>query len=89
VLHVLRRLVARGRLSEKQGSEAVATFMTLEILRFPADWLRPLMWELRSNLTAYDATYVALAESIGATALLTTDDRLANAPGIRCAVQVL
>jgi predicted nucleic acid-binding protein len=38
---------------------------------------------------AYDATYVALAEAAGATALLTTDRRLAAAPGIRCAVRVL
>jgi predicted nucleic acid-binding protein len=47
------------------------------------------MWALRHNLNAYDATYVALAEMIGATTLLTTDARLANAPGVRCAVQVL
>jgi predicted nucleic acid-binding protein len=47
------------------------------------------MWELRENLTAYDATYVALAESIGASALLTTDARLAAAPGLRCVVRVV
>ncbi len=47
------------------------------------------MWELRHNLSAYDATYVALAELTEATALVTTDVRLAAAPGIRCAVTVL
>lgn len=59
------------------------------IARFAADWLRPRMWELRHNLSAYDATYVALAEPADAIELLTTDSRLADAPGIRCAVQVL
>ncbi|PZS01499.1 MAG: twitching motility protein PilT [Pseudonocardiales bacterium] len=47
------------------------------------------MWELRHNLTGYDATYVALAEQLQVTSLLTTDARLAQAPGIACAVEVL
>ena len=47
------------------------------------------MWTLRHDLSAYDATYVALAETIGATALLTTDARLANAPGINCRIELL
>lgn len=47
------------------------------------------MWALRHNLSSYDATYVALAEMTGATALLTTDTRLATAPGINCAIEVL
>jgi predicted nucleic acid-binding protein len=89
VLHVLRRLVARGGLSEAAGSLALHAFLALDLLRFPADGLRPRMWELRSNLSAYDATYVALAEDIGASALLTTDARLARAPGVRCDILVL
>lgn len=89
VLHVLRRLVLRGGLSDAEGDAALQAFMALELLRFPADGLRPRMWELRSNLSAYDATYVALAEGIGASALLTTDARLARVPGIRCDVQLL
>jgi predicted nucleic acid-binding protein len=47
------------------------------------------MWELRHNLSAYDATYVALAELTGATALLTTDSRIAEAPHVRCRVEVI
>lgn len=47
------------------------------------------MWALRHNLTAYDATYVALAELTGATALLTTDARLANASGPQCHIELL
>ena len=55
----------------------------------PRDWLRPRMWALRHNLPAYDATYVALTEMTAATSLLTTDARLANAPGLRYTVQLL
>jgi predicted nucleic acid-binding protein len=89
VTSVLRRLVLRGDLTVEQGDAAMARFGQLDLERFPADWLRPRMWELRENLTAYDATYVALAEAVGATALLTTDSRLAAAPGLRCTVRVV
>ncbi len=68
--------------SSNSSPTALVGFTRLTLARFPADWLRPRMWALRHNLSAYDATYVALTEMIGATALLTTDTRLANAPGI-------
>ncbi len=89
VTNVLRRLVLRGDLTAEQGDAAMARFVQLELERFPADWLRARMWGLREDLTAYDATYVALAEAVGATALLTTDARLAGAPGLRCTVRVV
>ncbi len=89
VTNVLRRLVVHGALTEAQGTRALDGFGALVLTRFPADWLRPRMWALRHNLSAYDATYVALAEMTQATALVTTDARLANAPGIRCRVDVL
>ena len=89
VIHVLRGLVLRRDLNEEQGAAAFAGFSGMAITRFPADWLRPRMWALRHNLSAYDATYVALAEMSGATSLLTTDARLTNAPDIRCTVQLL
>lgn len=89
VTHVLRGLVHRGGLSEEQGDLALEGFIELAITRFPADWLRPRMWALRHNLSGYDATYVALAEMTEATALLTTDARLAQAPGPRCHIQLL
>ncbi len=89
VTHVLRGLVYRGGLSEEQGDLALEGFIELTITRFPADWLRPRMWALRHNLSGYDATYVALAEMTEATALLTTDARLAQAPGPRCHIQLL
>lgn len=89
VTNVLCRLVAQKILSDKQGMNALDGFTRLSLTRFPADWLRPRMWALRHNLSAYDATYVALAEMIGATALLTTDTRLANAPGVNCLIELL
>lgn len=89
VTHVLRGLVQRGGLSEEQGDLALEGFTELTLTRFPADWLRTRIWELRHNLSGYDATYVALAEVTDATALLTTDARLARAPGPRCQIQLL
>ena len=89
VTSVLRRLVLRGELTVEQGDAAMARFGQLDLERFPADWLRPRMWDLREDLTAYDATYVALTEAVGTTALLTTDARLAGAPGLRCTVRVV
>lgn len=89
VTHVLRALTLRAALNERQAETALAGFSALTIMRFPAEGLRPRMWELRHNLSAYDATNVALAETLGATSLLTTDARLARAPDIRCAIELL
>lgn len=86
VTSVLRRLVLHGKLTRQQGEAAFEGFLDLVLTRFPADRLRPRMWQLRHNLSGYDATYVALAEAVGATALLTTDAKLASAPGARCPV---
>jgi len=49
----------------------------------------PTVWALGHNLSAYDATYAALTEMTAATSLLTTDVRLVDAPGVRCAVRLL
>lgn len=89
VTHVLRGLVLRGVLSEEQGELALDGLSQLALTRFPADWLRGRIWALRHNLSAYDATYVALAEMTDAAALLTTDARLANAPGPGCHIDLL
>ncbi len=72
VLSALRALVTRGELTAQQGSKALELFEQLELVRFPAVNGRSRIWELRHNLSAYDATYIALAESLGAS-LLTTD----------------
>lgn len=89
VTHVLQGLVHRGVLSEKQGDLALEGFIQFKLLRFPADWLRERMWALRHNLSGYDATYVELTEMTGATALLTTDARLAHAIGPECHIELL
>lgn len=89
VTHVLRRLAHQGDLPDDAATAAMDGFVRLSLTRFPADWLRGRMWALRHNLSAYDATYVALTEMLSATSLLTTDARLAAAPGIQCVVDVL
>lgn len=89
VTHVLRGLVLRGELTPEDGALAMGAFMQLALTRFPAHDLCARMWALRHNLTAYDATYVALAEALGATALLTTDAGLADSTGPECRIDVL
>lgn len=89
VTNALRRLVLRGDLTDDQGTAALEGFTRVTLTRYPADWLRTRLWALRHNLSAYDATYVALAEMVGASALLTTDARLAHAPGIRCTIHLI
>ncbi len=89
VTNVLRRLVINNALTSEQATTALDGFTRLTLTRFAAASFRPRMWELRHNLSAYDATYVALAEALDATALLTTDTRLANAPGINCPIELL
>jgi predicted nucleic acid-binding protein len=89
VTHILRGLALRGAVTHEHAAIAMDGFAELAIVRYPADWLRPRMWALRHNLSAYDATYVALTELTAATSLLTTDARLASAAGVRCAVELL
>ena len=64
-------------------------FARLVLNRFSSEGLLERMWELRSILSAYDATYVALTEMLGASALVSIDVRLARAPGIRCLVEII
>lgn len=87
VLHVLRRQALLGTLSGKRSSEALTDLGNISFVRYPHTPLMGRIWELRENLTAYDAAYVALAEALDAP-LVTMDARLACAPGIRAAVEV-
>lgn len=88
VLSALRRKHARGELSAARAAKAVDWLLRFPVRRAPHRPLLRRSWELRDNVTAYDAAYIALAERLGTT-LLTTDARLARAPGIRCDVEVL
>jgi len=88
LLSVLRRLVLADKLLEGHALQALAIAQRLGLRRHPSRCLWPRAWELRTNLSAYDALYVALAERLHAP-LLTADARLARAPGLRCPVEVL
>lgn len=88
VTHTLRRLVAAGRLPEASGRAALEHWLGMGVDRYSAAPLLLRVWELRDNLAAYDATYVALAEALGVR-LVTADVRLANAPGARCDVDIV
>jgi predicted nucleic acid-binding protein len=87
VLHTLRRLVIQGRMPASTAALAVGAFAALQIRRHGTEALLGRIWQLRHNLTAYDAAYVALAEALGVT-LLTADARISTAPGLRCSVEV-
>ena len=88
VANALRRVDARRRLDAGAAWTALDAWRRLGITRYPAHSLLDRIWELRDNLSAYDATYIALAELLGC-ALLTADHRLGRAPGIGCPVTVV
>ena len=85
---MIRRWVAQGKLGLSQADQAILDLAGLPIERYPHVALLSRVWKLRHNLTPYDASYVALAEVLGAP-LLTADARLAGAPGLRCEVELL
>jgi predicted nucleic acid-binding protein len=87
VAQVLRRLVRDGQLEAERASEALLDLRDLPVERYSHEILLPRIWSLRHNLTAYDATYVALTEILGAT-LLTRDARISRAPGHSARVEV-
>lgn len=88
VLHAWRRLAQKRAIDARRLQLAIVDLTDLELQRVPHLGFLARCWELRDNLTPYDATYVALAEQLEAT-LLTGDRRIAGAAGIRCAVEVL
>ena len=85
VTSVLRRATREGRLTARSAVQALDDLMALELQRFSHVPLLPRAWELRENLTVYDALYVALAERMDVP-LVTLDARLAAAPGIRAVI---
>ncbi len=85
--HALRRLVVAGTISDERAADARVDFADLTIIRYPHVSLADRMWELRHDVTAYDAAFLALAEALGAP-LVTCDARLARAPGHAASVEV-
>jgi predicted nucleic acid-binding protein len=88
VLSALRGLVRGGKFDRAAATELIADLIVLPVERWHMSALLPRMWELRENLTPYDAAYVALAEMTG-TVLVTGDERMTSAPATRCAIQLL
>jgi predicted nucleic acid-binding protein len=85
---VLRRYAAGGEIDGARGLAALNDLADFPLRRYPHDLLLPRVWDLRHNLTAYDAIYVALAEALDAT-LLTRDRRLAAASGHHARVELV
>ena len=66
VTQVIRRYTLSRQISNQRGLEAVDDLLRLPLHRHPHNLLLPRIWQLRNNVTAYDAVYIALAESLGA-----------------------
>jgi len=88
VAQALRRLVLRRSLDADDAWAALDSWRRLGIVRHPVGGLLDRVWELRENVSAYDASYLALAEALGCS-LLTADSRLGRAPGLRCPITVV
>ncbi|MGI8307883.1 type II toxin-antitoxin system VapC family toxin [Saccharopolyspora hattusasensis] len=89
VVHVIRGLAMAKKISANAASDAVAAFAEFTFRLIPASGaLLDRVWELRHNVTAYDAAYVAVAEQLGVP-LVTGDVRLAAADGPKCEIRVL
>ncbi len=87
VAQVLRRYAAAGELTPERGLEALMDLADFPLHRYSHDILLPRIWELRQNVTAYDAAYLALAETLAAP-LVTCDARLASASRHAARVEV-
>ena len=87
VTQVFRRHVARGAITASRVEEALQDLLDLRVHRYPHLPFLRRVWELRDNLTAYDALYVALAETLDAT-LVTCDSKVALAPGHHARVEL-
>lgn len=83
--NIIRRHELAALITADQAAQAHSDLLDFAVEQWPYDLLVPRAWQLRGNLTTYDASYVALAEFLGAT-LLTLDRRIGRAPDLRCTV---
>ena len=88
IAQVLRRYALRGALEAGMGALALDRWRCLDVERYPHEPFLGRVWQLRDNVTAYDAIYVALAEALS-TVLVTGDRRLVGAPGVRAAIELI
>ncbi len=88
IAQVLRRYALAGALGAERGVEALEDLADFPIARYPHQPFLFRAWELRNNVTAYDAAYIALAEALDAT-LVTRDAKLASAAGHRARIELV
>jgi predicted nucleic acid-binding protein len=88
VAQVLRRYTRSGEMSPQRGLQALEDLVDLPLVRYPHGLFLPRIWELRDNVTAYDAVYIALAEALAAP-LVTRDAALASTAAHRARVEVV
>ena len=86
-LQVLRRSALRGDITDALATDLATDLLALDVVLYDHDLVANRVWELRGNLTAYDATYVALSELLNAP-LLTNDAKLAAAPGNQATIEM-
>jgi predicted nucleic acid-binding protein len=87
-LQVIRRAEARHAINTATAAELVRDLLALDLDLYDHQLVALRIWELRANLTAYDASYVALSELLKAP-LVTTDEKMANAPGNRAQIDLV
>ncbi|MFL5798759.1 MAG: type II toxin-antitoxin system VapC family toxin [Actinomycetota bacterium] len=87
VVHALRRLVRTRHVTEDRAVDIKSDFTDLAVVRYPHQPLVDRMWQLRNNLSAYDATFVALSEVLGVP-LVTCDGRLAASTGHQAEIEL-
>lgn len=88
VASIFRRAVRGGSLEREPAQQALTKLERMPLQRTPHHPLLDRIWELRENLTAYDAAYIALAEAINAL-FITADTKIPKAPGLRCPVELI
>ena len=87
VVHALRRYERRKLVPISRIETAFKKLQSLRFVRYPPGAFLEQIWQLRANVTTYDATYLVLAEALAAP-LVTTDGRLSRVPGLRARVEV-